>query len=294
MKFFVLRGVIMKKLFYFCTVATCIFLWFAASASAGSYSTDFEQYMLDNQAKDMVGAIITLADQVDISALQTNLYAIHADRRQWHEAVVLALQEKASSTQGPIIAQLDALSRQGQVESYQGLWIGNIILVTATAEALDILVQRDDVLQINPNHPIESIRPIEGNDDESLIAAVEIGLQRIHAPEVWAMGITGEGRLVSHLDTGVDGNHPALNARWRGYDPRYSGHPDWAWFDPVTNTTFPFDSGQHGTHTMGTICGLGQATGDTIGVAFGAQWMCAGVIDRVSIPQTVQDALLSF
>ena len=284
----------MKKLFNLCAVATCVLTFFAASAYAGTYSTDFEQYMVDNQAKDMVGAIITLADQVDLSALQTNLYAIHADRTQWHEAIVLALQEKASNTQGPIIAHLDALSGQGLVGSYQGLWIGNIILVTASAEALDILVQRDDVLQICPNHQLESIKPIEGNDDEPLIASVEIGLEKIHAPEVWAMGITGEGRLVSHLDTGVDGNHPALSSRWRGNDPRYADNPEWAWFDPVTNTSFPFDSGQHGTHTMGTICGLGQSTGDTIGVAFGAQWMCAGVIDRVSIPQTVEDALLSF
>jgi len=108
------------------------------------------------------------------------------------------------------------------------------------------------------------------------------------------MGFTGDGRLVCHLDTGVDGNHPALNARWRGFDPQYNGHPEWAWFDPVTNTTFPFDNNGHGTHTMGTICGLGETTGDTVGVAFGADWMSAGVIDRVSIPQTVADALLSF
>ncbi len=284
----------MKKVLSFGMVATCILILFATSTIAGTYSSDFEQYMLDNRAKDMVSAIITMSDQVDLSALQSNLYAIHAERKQWHETIVLALQEKATNTQGPILAQLDALSKQGMVGSYQGLWIGNIILVTASAAALDILVQREDVLQICPDNQIESVRPVEGDDNQPLISSVEIGLQRIHAPEVWAMGITGEGRLVSHLDTGVDGNHPALSARWRGNDPRYNGHPEWAWFDPVTNTTFPFDSGQHGTHTMGTMCGLGQATGDTVGVAFGAQWMCAGVIDRVSIPQTVQDALLSF
>ena len=96
--------------------------------------------------------------------------------------------------------------------------------------------------------------------------------------------------LVATLDTGVDGNHPALASRWRGVaDPRYAGHPEWAFFDPVTGQTFPFDSGSHGTHTMGTVCG--GAPGDEVGVAPGAQWIHAGVIDRVGISQTVADAI---
>ncbi|MCP4584282.1 MAG: S8 family serine peptidase, partial [candidate division Zixibacteria bacterium] len=283
----------MKQLLNFST-AIALILIFAVSSSAGTFSSDFEQYLIDNQSRNMVGAIITLTDQVDLDALKSELYAIRADRRQWHEAVVLALQEKATQTQGPILAQLDELAGQGLVEDYRGLWIANLVLVTATEEALDILVARDDVLQINPEYQIESVKPVDEGGDQPLIAGVEIGLERIHAPECWAMGITGSGRLVSHLDTGVDGNHAALNARWRGYDVRYTDNPEWAWFDPVSNTMFPFDAGQHGTHTMGTICGLGESTGDTIGVAFGAEWMSAGVIDRVSIPQTVADALLSF
>jgi bacillopeptidase F len=106
------------------------------------------------------------------------------------------------------------------------------------------------------------------------------------------MGITGVGTLVSSLDTGVDGDHPALASRWRGLDPAYAGNPEWAWFDPVTNTTFPQAWGSHGTHTMGTVCG--GAPGDQVGVAPGAEWIHAGVIDRVSIPQTISDAILSF
>lgn len=282
---------------WFCktwVTALSIIFVVAASALAGSYSEGFSQYLIDNQSKQTIGAIITMADQVNMDALKAELYARKADRQDWHEAVVRALQEKATESQAPILAFIDNLAKQGLVDNYRGLWLGNVILITATPEALDQLVARDDVLQICPNYDIESVEPIKGPENNPVIASTEIGLQRIHAPEVWAMGITGEGRLVSHLDTGVDGNHPALNARWRGYDPRYEDNPEWAWFDPVTNTQFPFDSGQHGTHTMGTICGLGEATGDTVGVAFGAQWICAGVIDRVSIPQTVEDALAAF
>ncbi len=284
----------MNKLQLTLVAAIGLIMMICLNASAGTYSDDFHQYISDRQSDDYVGAIISMADRVDLGELKAELYARKANRQQWHEAVVLALQEKATYTQSSILAQLDDLQRQGLVESYRGLWLGNIVIVEATPEALSVLVQRDDVDQINPDYILEGDKPIIREEEERLIATVEPGLSAIRADEVWAMGFTGEGRLVSHLDTGVDGAHPALNARWRGYDSRYSENPEWAWFDPVTNTTFPFDSGSHGTHTMGTICGLGEATGDTIGVAFGAEWMSAGVIDRVSIEQTVADALLAF
>ena len=267
----------------------------AAPAEAGTIQPPLDEMIAEADAGEFFGAIIVMADRVDLGALKQELYARRADRREWHEAVVLALQDKATVSQADIKIQLADLVNRGLVRDYQGIWIGNVVLVTATGQALDILVRRDDVSQINLDYEIENIEPVsKGDDSPPLIAGVEPGLSAIRADEVWAMGITGAGRLVSHLDTGVDGNHPALNARWRGYDSRYAGNPGWAWFDPVTNTQFPQAWGSHGTHTMGTICGLGVGTGDTIGVAFGAEWISSGVIDRVSIPTTIADAILSF
>lgn len=271
-----------------------IILVFIPSTFAGQYSSDFGQYLADHESDRMVGAIVVMADQLDLTALKAGLYSRHADRRERHETVVRALQEHATISQASIMAQLSDLANQGLVEKYRGFWIANVVLVIATREAFDVIVSRHDVNRISPDYPIENIKPVNKGGDRPIIAGIESGLRAIRADEVWDMGYTGEGRLVSHLDTGVDGNHPALNDRWRGYDPRYSDNPEWAWFDPVTYTQFPFDSGSHGTHTMGTICGLGQTTGDTIGVAFGAEWITAGVIDRVSLPRTVQDALAAF
>lgn len=275
-------------------IAGLAMLILASVAYAGEYSSDFELYQADYQQGEMIGAVITMTEKVDLEALKQELYARRADRREWHETVVLALQDKATVTQADILAQLEEFARQGMVEKYRGLWVGNVVLVNAAIEVLDVLVARNDVEAIHPDYPIESVEPVSKGDDSPTIAGVENGLYAIRADEVWAMGITGEGRLVSHLDTGVDGNHPALNSRWRGYDSRYENNPGWAWFDPLTNTQFPQDWGSHGTHTMGTICGLGESSGDTIGVAFGAEWISCGVIDRAGIPQTVADALLSF
>jgi len=265
-------------------------------AFAGQYSTAWPQYLADqNDGQQMVTGIITMADQVDLRSLQDRLYAQGADRRAWHEAVVLALQDKATLTQADIMARLEELAASGQVEKYQSLWIANLVAIKAVPAVFDELVSRPDVAQVSPDYAIESVEPVSEGGDEPIVAGHEIGLERIHADDVWAMGYTGEGRLVSHLDTGVDGDHPAYAARWKGVsDPRYASNPEWAWFDPLTNTQFPFDSGSHGTHTMGTITGLGVATGDTVGVAFGAEWISAGVIDRGGLDQTILNAFLAF
>jgi subtilisin family serine protease len=245
-----------------------------------------------DDGQDMVTGIITMADQVDLRALQDRLYAERADRRAWHEAVVLALREMATLTQADIIARLDQMIAAGEVERYRSLWLANIVFMTGTPAAMNELVARADVAQISPDYPIEAIEPISIDEDEPVIAGVEPGLSRIRADSVWAMGYTGAGRLVSHLDTGVDGTHPALGGRWKGVsDPRYAGHPEWAWFDPLTNTDFPFDSAQRGTHVMGTICGRGAY--DTIGVAIDAEWISAAVIGDGRIEDFVQDALLA-
>lgn len=271
-------------------------LLFSSLAFAGQYSADFSQYLAEHQdGGQYVSAIIAMADQVDLRILQDQLYAIKADRQAWHEAVVRALQEKATMTQVNLIARLDELVASGQVERYQAFWIGNVIAVSASPKALDEIVMRTDVLQVSPDYEIEGIRPVEENGGEPIISSHEIGLTRIKADSCWGIGITGQGRLVSNIDTGVLGTHEALSARWAGNDPRYAGHPEWAWLDPyTTNWPTPNDVNGHGTHTMGTICGRSES-GDTIGVAMDAQWIAAAAIDRGGgIPRTVSDAIASF
>ncbi|OGC93468.1 MAG: hypothetical protein A2W25_05635 [candidate division Zixibacteria bacterium RBG_16_53_22] len=280
-----------RKLLTFIALSLAI----CSTAFAGQYSPSFPSYLASIEDAEHVDAIITMADQVDLRALQDGLYAVSADRQTWHETVVRALQDKATLTQADIVARLNQMMAAGQVDEFKTLWLGNVIVVKGTIEALDELVSRSDVLRISPDYEIESIRPVSEDDDIPIIAGHEIGLQRIHATDAWAMGYTGEGRLVSNIDTGVDGDHEALSTRWAGNDPRYAGHPEWAWLDPFdTHWPLPDDQNGHGTHTMGTICGRDE-TNDTIGVAIDAQWIAAAAIDRGGgIPRTVADALLSF
>jgi len=285
----------MRRSIGFFVFAACVFLAFS-SANSGQYSDSFQQFLAD-QGNDAqyVSAIVTMADQVNLPELQDQLYAVKADRQTWHETVVRALQEKATLTQPSLLSRLETLMASGQVKEYRGFWVGNVVVVAATPQAFDEIVSRNDVLQISPNYEIEGIKPVENDGDEPIISSHEIGLTRIKADSCWAIGITGQGRLVSNIDTGVLGSHVALSDRWAGNDPRYAGHPEWAWLDPyTTNWPSPNDVNGHGTHTMGTICGRSDA-GDTVGVAMDAQWIAAAAIDRGGgIPRTVADAITSF
>jgi len=96
--------------------------------------------------------------------------------------------------------------------------------------------------------------------------------------------------LVCNFDTGVDGDHPALSSRYRGNN---GGSAEASWFDPHTNTDRPSDERGHGTHTMGIMCGAEGS--DTVGVAIGAQWIAAAVVDRgAEMETTISDILSAY
>ncbi|MDY7110521.1 MAG: S8 family serine peptidase, partial [Planctomycetota bacterium] len=253
----------------------------AATARAGLFDPNLEAALAETGDRETVSTLVYLIDRVDLPRLTDRLDARRASLPARHEAVVRALQDHARATQGDLLQELEALRATGAVREYQPYWIANCIRVDGEKRAIELIADHDAVDVIYYNYPVQSIRPVsDGGGKATAGRSPEIGLEAIRAPEVWDMGITGEGILVSTLDTGVDGSHPALADRWRGLDPRYDGHPEWAFFDPVTNWQFPQDSGSHGTHTMGTVCG--GAPGDEIGVAPGAEWIHAAVIDRVS------------
>jgi subtilisin len=97
------------------------------------------------------------------------------------------------------------------------------------------------------------------------------GLQRIGVESCWQQGLSGAGVRVGQLDTGVDGSHPALRGRiaeFMEFDG--DGYP--------VHATAPRDSGSHGTHIAGVICGH-PCDQLSIGTAPGAELCSAMVIE---------------
>lgn len=141
-------------------------------------------------------------------------------------------------------------------------------------------VDRDGLAALRADTTVDSVSgaPLLSPIRPRRVAAARLqdeltwGLERLNVARLWEQGVTGDGVLVAHLDTGVDARHPALK--------RAVAH--FAEFDTlgraVTNARRPWDSGEHGTHTAGTIAGR-SVNGRHVGVAPGAKLASAIVIE---------------
>jgi len=268
-----------------CVVAGILLV--ASSAQAGTIHPALQDQMDRTSEQIPISAIVYLEEQAPIQQLSAELDARGATLRERHRVVIEALQKTATRTQEPLLRYLDEALVRGSVQGYTSYWIANMIVIQATKSEIARIAASIDVDLIEPSfrgsliEPVGSRPPVE-YDEDGLTATRGIGIppgiRAVRAPEVWyQLGFTGAGRLIGGLDTGVDGNHPALRTRWRGY----MGANPWqeCWLDVLgTATQFPNDGHGHGTHTMGTMTGL--ASDDSIGVAPGALWIACNAINQ--------------
>ncbi|WP_436757587.1 S8 family serine peptidase [Streptosporangium sp. V21-05] len=153
-------------------------------------------------------------------------------------------------------------------------WIANAIQVTGDAKLAEEIAKRPEVERIEPSRVTKVPEPLPGKD-VAKVDAIEWNINRVNAPRVWnELGVRGEGIVVANIDTGVQFDHPALAAKYRGKSADGTVDHDYNWFDPagICSGTAPCDNNGHGTHTMGTMVG-DDGGANTIGVAPGAKWI---------------------
>ena len=170
---------------------------------------------------------------------------------------------------------------KAQGVAYRSFWAANMLVVTGNRALVDALAARADVARL------ESNRPFKGIDDPTDAAhaspsngspgTVEWNVQNVRAPQVWAMGYTGQGIVIGNQDTGMRWSHNALKPHYRGWNGSSADH-NYNWWDAIhsgggscgPNSPFPCDDYGHGTHTTGTTSG-DDGTGNQVGVAPGAR-----------------------
>jgi len=276
-------------------LALGVVLMISGVAQPGELAPSLERRLATMQGDEYISAIVMMAEHAEIEELDFQLKCERATRQERHERVITALKEKAAATQGDFLRSLELAKREGTVIGYTPYWIANLVVVKATKEMVGEIASRSDIGTVYLNFAVDLIKPV--SDERYGVGydgiGVTPGLKAIRADEVWYdFGITGEGRLVANLDTGVDGNHPALNTRWRGYQGQ---HPWWeCWMDALGSTQFPSDGYGHGTHVMGTMTGRADATGDTIGVGHHALWIANNAINQGAGPEFDNDVIEAY
>jgi subtilisin family serine protease len=160
-------------------------------------------------------------------------------------------------------------SRDADFDTY---WIADTVRVTGDADLLAEVAARPEVKAVLPDTPVTLPAPAAGSV-QAAVDAVEWNVDRIGAPRVWTESdVRGQGVVVANIDTGVQFDHPALAANYRGRQADGTFAHDYNWYDPAGICTggIPCDNNGHGTHTMGTMAGSGG-----IGVAPGVTWIAA-------------------
>src|SRR2546430_28429 len=228
---------------------------------------------------------VVLSDQADLSGAAS--LPTKAEKGRY---VYNTLLNKAQATQGPILQWL----RERGIE-HRSFYIINAILVKGgSREIAAALAARPDVARVEGNPVIHNDLPQPGASVEAppylqrpeTPDTIEPGINYTHAPQVWALGFTGQGIVIASADTGVRWTHNALKPHYRGWDGVNADH-DYNWHDSIhsgggvcgPNSPFPCDDFFHGSHTTGTAIG-DDGMGNQIGMAPGAKWIGCRNMDQ--------------
>ncbi len=258
--------------FVFVTVAVAALVSWGARPASGSNETIDSFIWEEIAAQGQANLFIKMDNDANLDAA----YAI-TDRVERLNYVYNTLTVHAGASQANIITYL-----QAQGLDYTSFWINNSIYVrNVDAAMVEKLAALDGVAYLRGDRVIILDVPeptaIEDLPADAAPRAIEWGVDRIQAPDVWASGNTGTGVVVANVDTGVRWTHDAVDDQYRGAD----GNHNYDWWDPDGVYSTPTDNNGHGTHTMGTMVG-DDGGANQIGVAPDAQWIAAQGCDGVS------------
>ena len=220
-----------------------------------------DAWVLETASGGMTEFLVELTTQADLSHA-----AALSSKAEKSAYVYQVLRQTARSTQGPLLAYLDA-----QGWSYRSYWIVNLVWVRGDMDAVRSLAERLDVAHIYANPQVHLDEPVELTN-LSAPQDIEWNLSWVNAPQVWQLGYTGQDVVVAGADTGYDWDHPALINQYRGWDGSQADH-NYNWFDATDDASqTPIDPYGHGTHTMGIMVG-DDGGNNQIGMAPAARWI---------------------
>ena len=134
-------------------------------------------------------------------------YFIVSERSQF-SALARAVPRKATrrGSRAAVGVALPVAPSPPKMRVYKNL---GLALGVVDKEGLSALQTHASIQTVIAAPEFSLIRP-SSSESTKLGGRITWGLKRLGVPKLWKKGLTGKGVLVGHLDTGVDGKHPAL------------------------------------------------------------------------------------
>lgn len=260
------------------TLLIVLFLSFSVFGQGKSQvvriTDDLSTYLDQRPDDDLIRINIRLKDQFNSQSIERDL--VFLDRDQRREFVKRELKVFSRAAQSDLVHYLENKLSDNEAEILHRFWIANVVTCLASEEVIYELAKRDDIERID----IDEVRNLLADEisdpqpSQHMAGTDEItyNVSLVNAPAVWALGFSGEGVVISIIDSGVNYDHEDLaDHMWT--DPSYPNH---GW-DFYNNDDDPMDGFSHGTHCAGTVAGDGTA-GSQTGIAPDAQIMALKVL----------------
>jgi len=263
-----------------------------AAVRAADVRSKVDPWVLQTAARGETEFLVMLRAQADLHGVR-----VISGKTARSAFVMDSLRATADATQRPVLDLLQARNAP-----HRAFWVSNMIWVRGDARLIEELAGRDDVFHIYANPKVALKEPASPSANApSSPDAIEWGVAKVHAPQVWALGYTGQGVVVGGQDTGYDWDHPALKNKYRGWHGSSANH-NYNWHDSIhsgggvcgPDSPEPCDDDIHGTHTMGTMVG-DDGGSNQIGVAPGAKWIgCRNMDQGAGTPATYTECFQWF
>lgn len=251
----------------------------ALAAVAAVSSAMADNGKLDAGLRGIAGTVDVLVQMQPVRVMPRPVRQPGEDIASFRERLVEHWRVQAELSQAGLRAELDAAGI-----AWKSFWLVDALSLRIDASQLAWLTARADVAHVFHDAASRRLEPVaEVEDTVREPYAVEWGVGRIRAPEVWAAGFTGQGVVIAGQDTGVLWNHNALVRQYRGWDGAKASH-DYNWHDAIhelidggsnpcgLSSPVPCDDNSHGTHTVGTAVG-DDGGANQIGVAPDSKWI---------------------
>ncbi len=270
-----------------CSLALALAL--AAAVDAETLAQKVDPWVLEKASGGDAEFLVMLRDQADLRGAQSL-----AARTEKGAFVADTLRAHAEATQASLLRFLAE-----RAAPHRAFWVANMVQVRGDRALVEAIAAREDVFHVYANPSVRFDGPVAQHAAGAVPDvpdAIEWGVAKVHAPEVWALGYTGQGVVVGGQDTGYDWDHPALKSKYRGWLGLGANH-NYNWHDAIhsgggdcgADATAPCDDNSHGTHTMGTMVG-DDGSANQIGVAPGAKWIgCRNMDEGAGTPATYSE-----